>query len=119
MVSISAVFILHAARSTQVIAIWIHTNQKERATKIKNLDHKLITNSSHGTKNHTKNFANKNTITHIIVKNVNEIFILVFATSCAKSVFFAHIFCHTRAETAIDNHIATIIIICITFDHAQ
>jgi len=57
------------------------------------------------------NFRGKGLFTYLASVILNDIFKLVLAISCANFIFLAQIFCQTRAETAIDNHIASIIII--------
>lgn len=118
-VNIRAVFILPEALNTQVIAIWIHINQKDNDIICKNLAQPSITACSQGTKNQTKYLANINTIIQIIVRKTKERKELTLAISSALAIFFAPIFCHTNAAVDIDNHRDSIITNWTIFDQAQ
>jgi hypothetical protein len=69
-------------------------------------------------KNFIRNEAQKKTIIQIAVSNQNEINDQIFAVLAALSILFAHIFCPTRIETAIERPIAGMIMSCRIFEPA-
>ncbi|MEI8007944.1 MAG: hypothetical protein WCI00_00405 [bacterium] len=65
-----------------------------------------------------RNEALKNTRIQIPVSNQNEINDQIFAVLAALSILFAHIFCPTRIEIAIESPNAGMIMSCKIFDPA-
>ena len=116
--SISAVVMFPDARNTQRIPICNHMNPNVKATVRRNSVPQAMTDISWGIKNLTRNDALKKTMIPIPLSNQNEINDQVFAVFSALSSFFAHIFCQTRIEIAIERPSAGMIINCNTFEPA-
>jgi hypothetical protein len=101
------------------MAICSHINQNVSATVRRNTVHQMIIDASFGTKNFTSRGAVKNTRTPIILSNQNESRDQILDILSALSKSFAHIFCQTRIEIAIESPNAGMIISCKIFEPAQ